>query len=108
VLKGERVLLRPVRRSDIQHLLKWFNDPEVTRYVGAYLPTTGMAGEKWFEDLQVKATSDGSGGVIALGAKTIGAGRSAMLSVPNGLVPCLPRTRQATTHQFLFELSGTS
>jgi hypothetical protein len=29
MLRGEKVVLRPVKRSDINHFLKWFNDPEV-------------------------------------------------------------------------------
>ena len=51
MLQGEKVVLRPVRRSDIEHFLKWFNDPEVTQYLGMYLPMTEMAEEKFIEDL---------------------------------------------------------
>jgi RimJ/RimL family protein N-acetyltransferase len=51
MLKGEKVVLRPVRRSDIEYFLKWFNDPEVTQYLGMYLPMTEMAEEKFIEDL---------------------------------------------------------
>ncbi len=43
MLRGEKVVVRPVQRSDIQHFLKWFNDPEVTQYLATYLPMTEMA-----------------------------------------------------------------
>lgn len=59
MLKGEKVLLRPVRRADISLFLKWFNDPEVTQYLKLYLPMTEMAEEKWIEELAtVRARSD--------------------------------------------------
>jgi RimJ/RimL family protein N-acetyltransferase len=51
MLKGEKVILRPVRRSDIEYFLKWFNDPEVLQYLKMYLPMTEMAEEKFIENL---------------------------------------------------------
>lgn len=54
MLKGRRVLLRPVRRSDINYFLKWFNDLEVIENLAAYLPMTEMAEEKWIEELGTK------------------------------------------------------
>ena len=51
MLKGQKVLFRPVKRSDMPHLLKWFNDPEVIQYLAAYLPMTEMGEEKWIEEL---------------------------------------------------------
>jgi RimJ/RimL family protein N-acetyltransferase len=50
MLRGEKVLLRPPKRSDITNFLKWFNDPEVVHYLSMYLPMTEMAEEKWIED----------------------------------------------------------
>jgi RimJ/RimL family protein N-acetyltransferase len=59
MLKGKRVLLRPVKRSDISYFLKWFNDPEVVQYVGIYLPVTEMSEEKYIEELgTTRAGSD--------------------------------------------------
>jgi len=59
MLRGERVLLRPVKRSDISYFLKWFNDPEILQYVGLYLPMTEMSEEKFIEDLgTTRARSD--------------------------------------------------
>ncbi len=51
MLKGNRVILRPVKRSDLSYFLKWFNDPEVIQYLGLYLPMTEMAEEKFIENL---------------------------------------------------------
>jgi diamine N-acetyltransferase len=51
MLKGNKVVLRPVKRADITNFLNWFNDPEVTQYLRLYLPMTEMAEEKWIETL---------------------------------------------------------
>ena len=51
MLRGKKVILRPVRRSDIQYFLKWFNDLEVTQYLNMSLPMTEMAEEKFIEEL---------------------------------------------------------
>jgi len=51
MLKGNGIGLRPVRRSDLQHFLKWFNDPEVLQYLSLYLPMTEMGEEKYIEEL---------------------------------------------------------
>jgi len=51
MLKGDKVVLRPVKRSDIKYFLRWFNDPEVIQYLGLYLPMTEMAEEKYIEEL---------------------------------------------------------
>jgi len=59
MLKGKRVLLRPVKRSDISYFLKWFNDPEVVQYVLMHLPVTEMSEEKYIEELgTTRAGSD--------------------------------------------------
>ncbi len=57
MLTGNKVVLRPVKRSDMPYLLKWFNDPEVIQYLGAYLPMTEMAEEKWIESLATTRAS---------------------------------------------------
>jgi RimJ/RimL family protein N-acetyltransferase len=59
MLKGEKVVLRPNRRTDISLFLKWFNDPEVTQYLALYLPMTEIAEEKWIEESSgTRADSD--------------------------------------------------
>lgn len=54
MLKGKRVILRPVFKSDAENFTKWFNDSEVTQYLIMYLPATDIAEEKWIEDLSTK------------------------------------------------------
>jgi RimJ/RimL family protein N-acetyltransferase len=59
MLKGKLVILRPIQRSDISYFLKWYNDPEVTQYLGMYLPMTEMAEQKYIEELgSSRATTD--------------------------------------------------
>lgn len=57
MLKGEYVILRPIRRSDLEYFLKWFNDPEVTQYLSFYVPMTEMAEEKYIESLADRVNS---------------------------------------------------
>ncbi len=74
MLKGEKVLLRPVRRSDLESFLKWFNDPEVTQYLAIYTPMTEMAEEKWIDGLATR-TADAVFVIEAIeagGSKPIG------------------------------------
>ena len=51
MLMGNKVLLRPIRRSDLVSFLKWFNDREVTQYLSIYIPMTEMAEEKFIDGL---------------------------------------------------------
>ena len=51
MLIGKKVMLRPVKRSDLTHFLRWFNDPEVVQCIGEYLPMTEMGEEKRIEEL---------------------------------------------------------
>ena len=51
MIKGKLVQLRPVLRADISYFLEWFNDPEVTQYLGMYLPMTEIAEQKFIEEL---------------------------------------------------------
>jgi len=50
MLKGKRVLLRPVKRSDAMLFFKWFNDTEVTKYLNLHLPLSEVEVEKWIEE----------------------------------------------------------
>jgi RimJ/RimL family protein N-acetyltransferase len=50
MLKGNKVLLRPVQKSDISFFLKWYNDLEVLEYLSMYLPMTETMEEKWIEE----------------------------------------------------------
>ena len=64
MLKGKKVILRPMRRSDLPHFLKWFNDPTVTQYLAMYLPMTEMAEEKYIEEVGTTRASVNASFVI--------------------------------------------
>lgn len=51
MIYGERVRLRAIERSDIPTFVRWFNDPEVRRYLLAYAPLSVAQEEQWFEDM---------------------------------------------------------
>jgi len=51
MIYGERVRLRAIERSDIPTFVRWFNDPEVRRYLLMYAPMSATQEEKWFEDM---------------------------------------------------------
>ena len=76
MLKGARVELRPIKRSDIEYFLKWMNDTEVSQYLTVYLPVTEFTEEKWIEDMAQK-TAAGSDVIFVIealddGHKSIG------------------------------------
>jgi len=79
MLKGEKVILRPVKRSDISYFLKWFNDMEVTQYLMMYLPLTEMAEEKWIEEM---AGGDSAGKDAHFVIETIGSDTN----IPVGII----------------------
>lgn len=49
MLLGERVRLRAIEREDIPTFVRWFNDPEVRRYLLMYEPMSRVKEERWFE-----------------------------------------------------------
>ncbi|UCC16213.1 MAG: GNAT family N-acetyltransferase [Dehalococcoidales bacterium] len=53
MLKGSKVTLRPVNKSDVEYMTRWMSDAEVTRYITPYLPITEMAEEKYVEILSM-------------------------------------------------------
>ena len=59
---GEKTRLRAVERSDIPTFVRWFNDPEVRRYLNMYLPLSEAQEEQWFE----RHLQDDSGHVFAI------------------------------------------
>ncbi|MFX1344616.1 MAG: GNAT family N-acetyltransferase [Promethearchaeota archaeon] len=52
MLKGDRVILGPVKREYIDSYLKWLNDPEITQFLTIFLPLTRMMEEDWIENLK--------------------------------------------------------
>jgi RimJ/RimL family protein N-acetyltransferase len=49
MIVGEKTRLRAIERSDIPMFVRWFNDPELLRYLAMYLPMSQAAEEQWFE-----------------------------------------------------------
>jgi RimJ/RimL family protein N-acetyltransferase len=49
VIVGEKTRLRGIEREDIPTFVRWFNDPEVRRYLEMYLPMSKAEEEQWFE-----------------------------------------------------------
>lgn len=56
-IQGPRVRLVPFEREYIDHVLRWFNDAEVTRYTQRAMPLFRLAEEK-FVDRIAESTSD--------------------------------------------------
>jgi len=51
MISGSRINLRPWRKEDIDLFIKWFNDPEVTIYIGNAFPNlTREAEEHLYEE----------------------------------------------------------
>lgn len=49
ILKGKKVILRPVRMSDAPRFVKWFNDPEVNKFM--FLRAIDLKAEKkWIRE----------------------------------------------------------
>ena len=48
-LVGERVYLRPFRRDDLLHVMKWSRDPEIRRMVGEVSPMSRAEAERWYK-----------------------------------------------------------
>ena len=49
MLKGKRVTLRSIERSDIPTFVRWFNDRAVTRFLARQQPMSLAEEERWFE-----------------------------------------------------------
>jgi len=63
-LIGERLYLRPPDRGDIDLFLRWFNDPDVVRFLGRERPLLRPEEEEWFDGLAKR--KDDMSFVIAL------------------------------------------
>jgi RimJ/RimL family protein N-acetyltransferase len=50
MLKGQRIILRPIKVEDTSLFFKWLNDPKIIELVGFYLPITEMQEKKWIEE----------------------------------------------------------
>ena len=49
MILGHKTRLRAIEREDLLTFVRWFNDPEVRRYLEMYLPMSKAEEEAWFE-----------------------------------------------------------
>lgn len=49
--KTKRVTLRPVLEIDLPHIVRWINDPEVTKYLATHFPMMEAEEKDWFTNL---------------------------------------------------------
>ena len=49
MILGHKTRLRAIEREDLLTFVRWFNDPEVRRYLEMYLPMSKAQEEAWFE-----------------------------------------------------------
>jgi RimJ/RimL family protein N-acetyltransferase len=49
MIYSEEIRLRSVEREDIPTFVRWFNDPEVRRYLAVFEPMSKVKEERWFE-----------------------------------------------------------
>ncbi|MCD6550090.1 GNAT family N-acetyltransferase [bacterium] len=54
MIEGRKVILRGIRRADIQYFLKWLDDPEVSTPLGRYLPVSEIGEENWVREIERK------------------------------------------------------
>jgi len=57
-LEGRHIYLRPVQPSDLPYFVQWFNDQEVTHFLGNQFPMTEMQEKAWIEGLTKRSGSD--------------------------------------------------
>ena len=57
-IRGDRVVLRPLEREHLARCVKWFNDPEVTYFLGRDTPLTMSEEERWFKDYRSKVDEE--------------------------------------------------
>lgn len=56
-IRGPRIRLVPIDRdAHIDNFLRWFNDPEVTRWLARDWPMTRLGEEKWIDRISVSET----------------------------------------------------
>lgn len=50
-LRGQKVTLRPIEKTDVDKLLVWINDREVTQFLATNMPITRIQEENWVQNL---------------------------------------------------------
>lgn len=76
MLRGEKVVLRASTRADLPVFVRWFNDPEVTQYLGGDMwPMSPESEERWFnrmveeerKNLTIETIPTGSEPAVVIG-----------------------------------------
>ena len=57
-MSGGRVVLRPLEREHLERCVKWFNDRDVTYYLGREQPLTMAEEERWFAEYRSKVDEE--------------------------------------------------
>jgi len=57
-LSGGRVVLRPLEKEHLPRCVKWFNDPDVTHFLGRAEPLTMAEEERWFAEYRLKVDEE--------------------------------------------------
>ena len=77
MLRGEKVLLRALAHSDVPSFVRWFNDQEVTQFLGADMwPMSTESEERWFNRHVEENT-------LVLGIETIAAAGQSGVHIGN-------------------------
>ncbi len=48
VVRGDRIVLRPLAQGDLKRCVGWFSDPQVVHFLGRSTPVTLPEEERWF------------------------------------------------------------
>lgn len=57
-IKGDKVLLRAIKKEDLPLLHKWSNDPEINYMLGGWhFPSSEVDQEKWFNSLSLTSNN---------------------------------------------------
>ncbi len=55
---GDRIVLRPLQREHLPLCVKWFNDQDVTYFLGREGPLTMAEEERWFNEYRQKVDEE--------------------------------------------------
>jgi diamine N-acetyltransferase len=65
-LIGERLYLRPLELEDLERCQRWFNDPEVRRFLSSIRPLNQIVERAFLEDLSKKAADPAADVIMAI------------------------------------------
>lgn len=50
ILRGPRIVLRPLASGDLRRCVKWFSDPQVIQFLGRNTPVTLAEEDRWYRE----------------------------------------------------------